>query len=140
MRIIELTFFGKVTDGKLKIRDRANFDKYLLQFEGKDVSIDIKRKKAKRSLEQNKLWWVYMTILSDELGYSKNEIHEICKFKFLQREVVDEHTGEILKYCGSTTTLNKSEFSDLVFELQKWCSETFHIVLPSPGEQLTFEH
>ena len=137
MKIIELTFFGNVnSDGILKIRDRINFDKYLKQFAEKEVTIDIKRKKSKRSIEQNSLWWVYMTILSGEIGYSKEEIHEICKFKFLQREKVDEKTGEVFKYCGSTAKLNKSEFADLISELQQWSAETFSIVLPSPEEQI----
>ena len=124
MREIEITYFGSVSDdGKLKIRDRSGFDKYLLQFRGKDVTIDIKKKVAKRSVGQNRLWWVYMTILSNDIGYTKEEIHEICKFKFLQLEKVNERTGEVFKYCGSTSKLNKAEFSDLVAELQRWCAE-----------------
>jgi len=134
-KIVELSYFGKVADGKLTIRDRRSFDTYLLQFEGKDVEILVKRKKAKRSLDQNRLWWVYMTILSQELGYTKDEIHEICKFKFLQKEIADEKSGEIFKYLGSTTTMNKLEFADLIFDLQKWSIETFNINLPSPGDQ-----
>ena len=76
-----------------------------------------------------------MTILSTELGYSKDEIHEICKFKFLKREVVDENTGLVLEYLGSTADLNKSEFADMTSDLIRWAAENFNIVLPLPGEQ-----
>lgn len=35
----------------------------------------------------------------------------------------------------STTKLSKSQFADLVSDLQRWAAETFNINLPSPGEQ-----
>lgn len=104
-------------------------------FSGKRIEIRIEKLKSKRSLQQNRLWWLYMGILSKELGYTKDEIHEICKFKFLKLEKVDEATGEVFPYLGSTAKLNKSDFSDLVSELIRWASETFNIILPLPGEQ-----
>ena len=137
MKEIEMLYFGSVDEsGIMKIRDRKGFDKYVSLFRGKDVEILVRRKKSRRSVEQNALWWVYMTILSKDIGYTKDEIHEICKFKFLQKEKVDEKTGEIFKYLGSTAKLSKVEFMDLVAELQQWSVETFGIVLPSPDEQI----
>ena len=134
--IVELTFYGHIeNDGTLKIHDLKGFKAYYQQFKGKAISIDLKLKRSSRSAEQNRLWWVYMTILSKELGYTKVEIHEICKFKFLKKEIVDEKTGEVFQLLGSTAKLSKSEFSDLVAELQQWSAETFNVDLPSPGEK-----
>jgi hypothetical protein len=104
-------------------------------FKDTNVEFICRRKRSHRSDKQNRLWWLYMTILSNEIGYTKEEIHEICKFKFLKREKVDETTGEVLEYLGSTAKLNKSDFADMTSDLIQWAAETFKIVLPMPGEQ-----
>lgn len=136
---MKFNFTAKVVNGKPKISRRGDFDEAIKSFDGKDIVISIEKKKSKRSLEQNNLWWLYMTILSKELGYTKEEIHEICKMKFNKVEKVDEKTGEIFEYLRSTTDLSKSEFADMISELIRWSAETFSIILPLPNEQLTIE-
>lgn len=141
MASYEFPFFGNVDiNGKLSINDKSNFVKYLKQFapinkDFTEVEILVRKRKSKRSLEQNRLWWLYITILANETGMVKEEMHEVCKFKFLQKEKVIEATGEIVKYIESTTKLNKSEFADMIAELQQWAAESLNIVLPSPVEQ-----
>ena len=135
MKIIELTFYGSVnSDGILKIRDRNNFDKYLKQFAEKDVTIDIKRKKSKRSDEQNKFFHAWVGLLAEYIGYSSEEMKDILKYKFLRVEEVDEMTGETFVYCKNTSRLNKAEFADFCTEIQNWCEEMFKIKLPLPNE------
>ena len=45
--------------------------------------ITIREYKKDRSLEQNALMWKWLTIIGNELGESKEEIHERYKDKFL---------------------------------------------------------
>ena len=130
-----MTFYTDVKNGKLQKNVSTHLRTFIGTFEGKRIQITIEKIKSQRSAQQNALWWVYMTILSKELGYTKDEIHEICKYKFLKREKVDEKSGEIFPYLESTTKLSKSEFADLVSDLQQWAADTFNINLPSPGEQ-----
>lgn len=133
---MKLTYYSLVREGKLQKNISLQIKNELNHFEGKRVEITIQKLSAKRSDRQNRLWWLYMGILSKELGFTKEEIHDICKFKFLKREKVDEKSGEIFEYLGSTTQLNKMEFADMVSELIRWVSETFDIVLPLPNEQM----
>jgi len=133
---LKLTYYSLVREGKLQKNISLQIKNELNHFEGKRVEITIQKLSAKRSDRQNRLWWLYMGILSKELGFTKEEIHDICKFKFLKREKVDEKSGEIFEYLGSTTQLNKMEFADMVSELIRWVSETFDIVLPLPNEQM----
>lgn len=139
MSDLVLTYYSEVKDGKLQNNVRQNIAKELPAFEGKRVEIKIQRLKSKRSDQQNRLWWLYMNIISKELGYTKDEAHEIFKYKLLKREKVDENTGEVYEYLGSTTKLSKGEFADLVNELIRFCAETLKIVLPLPNEQLTID-
>lgn len=140
-KIIEITYFGKVSDeGKLTIHDRKGFLKYLIQFAGKPVSIDVKRKKAKRSNQQNALFHSWINLLSEHTGYSFDEMKEIVKYKFLKVEEINDQTGEVFIYTKQTSKLNKMEFSDFCFEMQKWCESVFGIKLPLPNEnwEITF--
>lgn len=132
---MKLTYYSNVKEGQLQKNVRLQIAEELKHFEGKRVEITIQKLKSTRSLQQNRLWWLYVTIIAKEVGYSKEEMHEILKFKFLKREKVDEKTGEVFEYIGSTTKLNKTEFADMVTDLIRFAAETFNIILPLPGEQ-----
>ena len=130
-----LTYYGNVVNGQLQ---KNTFEKMVSEFgcfNNQRVEITIQKLKSSRSIMQNRLWWLYVTILANELGYSKDEMHEICKFKLLKKEKIDEKTGELFQYIGSTATLGKGEFVDLVDSLIRWSAETFNIVLPLPNTQ-----
>lgn len=133
---MKLTYFGRVENGVLKLRNRKQLSEELKQFEGKDLEITFERKRSKRSDNQNRYWWFCMEILGKELGYRKDEMHEICKFMFLKAEKVDEKTGEIFQYLRSSTELTKIEFADMTSNLIQWAAE-HGTVLPLPNEQLT---
>jgi hypothetical protein len=136
---MKLEYYSEVKDGHLSKSVRNKIASELQQFNGKRVEIRIEKLKSKRSIQQNRYWWLAMTILSSELGYTKEEIHSICKMKFLKREKVVKKTGEILEYTESTTTLSKSDFADMVTDMVRWAAESLNIVIPLPGEQLEFE-
>lgn len=132
-----MEFYSRIENGSLPILT----DKRLLDFVGSFkeetyVTVSIKKTVSKRSVKQNRLWHLYINILSQELGYEHDEMHEICKFKFLKTEKVDENTGNVFEFIGSTAKLNKSEFSDLCERLIRWSALEFSIRLPLPDEQL----
>ena len=70
-----------------------------------------------------------MHILGQELGYTKNEMHDIAKLKFLERERIED--GLKIKYLKSTTALTKKEFKDLIESVIVWAASTFSINLPN---------
>jgi len=130
-----MKFYGEVENGKLRIYHRAKFDEFIKGIEG-HVTISVSNKKENRSDQQNRYWWVLVTILAGELGYEKEEFHEILKYKFLKKSKVDHHTGEIYEYLESSAKLDKEEFGTLIENLHRWSADTFGIVLPEPFEQL----
>lgn len=131
----KLTYYSSVKEGRLQKNVSKTILSDLSHFEGRRVEITIQKLKSSRSLQQNRLWWLYVTIIAKEIGYTKEELHEILKFKFLKREKVDEKTGEVFEYLESTTKLGKSDFADMVNDLIQWSAETFGISLPLPNEQ-----
>tara|TARA_R110002020_G_scaffold7213_6_gene30564 strand:+ start:1881 stop:2264 length:384 start_codon:yes stop_codon:yes gene_type:complete len=122
--------FGKIINGKLILNNERSFKDKLIEFESKEVEIRIKVRSNNRSKEQNSLYWKWINILSNETGFQVEEMHELVKYKFLQRNVVNNDGVEevILK---STTTLTVSEFNKFMNDVLYWSNDTLNINLPS---------
>tara|TARA_R100000789_G_scaffold5733_1_gene9804 strand:+ start:2706 stop:3083 length:378 start_codon:yes stop_codon:yes gene_type:complete len=121
--------FGKIKNLKIDFLDEERFVEDLVKLEGKDITFTILENKDYRTNTQNKLWWKYMQILSSDLGYSKNEMHDICKLKFLKRERLED--GIKVEYLKSTAQLTKKEFRELIESVIIWAAQTFSINLPN---------
>jgi hypothetical protein len=121
--------FGKIKNLKIDFLDEERFVEDLVKLEGKDITFTILENKDYRTNTQNKLWWKYMQIMGSELGYSKDEFHDICKLKFLKRERFED--GIKVEYLKSTAQLTKKEFKKLVDDVIIWAAQTFSINLPN---------
>jgi hypothetical protein len=120
--------FGIVVKGKLKLKDQIRFNNDLQAFEGKEIVIKIRKKEDGRSIEQNALWWQWMAIIGNSIGHTKEDMHTILKYKFLQRtKVID---GKEIITLKSTATLNKDEFNQLINDVFFWANDTLNINLP----------
>ena len=122
--------FGRVENGKLKLKDKIRFYNDLSKFEGKDIVIKIWEVEVGRSIEQNALYWKWVDIISKELGYHQQEMNMLIKYKFLKKETINEH-GSVTIDLKSTATLTKEEFSKLMNDVLFWANDTFNINLPS---------
>ena len=145
MQIIE--YFGKVENGKLLIRNRKAFDKELLQHEGKEVEITVKRKKKRRSHDQLSYHWGVLVPLfqrglldiGDERAISIEFVHKEIMTLFLFEEIVNLSTGEVksmpksLSDNGEVTT---AEYSAALPLIQKYAIENLGVYIPDPNEQL----
>ncbi len=83
------------------------------------------KKWSKRSLEQNKYYWTLLTIVQDDTGIDKDELHEIFKNMFLKQTHVSDTFGEI-EVIGSTTKLTVWSFIDYVEKLVWRCREQWY--------------
>tara|TARA_R100001510_G_scaffold18109_2_gene15515 strand:+ start:2889 stop:3272 length:384 start_codon:yes stop_codon:yes gene_type:complete len=121
--------YGKIENGKLILENEEKFNKSLKYFEGKNIVLKIREVEMQRTIEQNSLYWVWIDILASELGYQKNEMNQLIKYKFLKKDVVNEKGQKEVRLM-STTTLSKKEFSQLMENIYFWSNDTFNIVLP----------
>ena len=78
----------------------------------------VKPKKSKRSLEQNSRYWKLVTGLGKQLGYEADEMHDICRFKFLRNAI--EIEGERLPLLTSTTKLTTAQMVDYQDAIERW--------------------
>ena len=135
----DLKYFGKVDDGKLTIFQRNDMVSGLQNLGSGFVEIII-RLAGKRSSPQNRYYWgAMLPIVKDGLKgvgieMSKEQTHELLKYKFLKREFVTSD-GDILQSIGSTTELSTKEFNEYIESIQIWSAEYLNVNIPDPNEQ-----
>lgn len=139
---MKIHFDLELNDGQMILKGRKRVLEEL-KMTGKTQFMGVlEAKKRKRSVAQNRFYWgcaipIIQEGLSDT-GYqlTKDEVHEFLKSKFVQVERVNEETGEVISFPGSTTELSTSDFMDLIASIQQWASEYLGCYLPDPGEQV----
>ena len=110
-----MKFAGKIKQGKLTLDDNLGFRDYLYLIEG-DVHLEIKPAEKVRSPQQNAYYRVIIRILSNELGYTEQEMHETIKDKY---------------DIGSTKQLSVDEFTEFIEIIKRWAVTDMGIVLPN---------
>jgi len=93
--------------------------------------------KPRSILENNYYWGVIVKILSDELGYYKDEMHEILKAMFLSeiKIVQTKQRVETIKVNKSTTKLTTIQAEEYYDSIRIWAISDLGILLPLPNEE-----
>lgn len=122
-----MIFFGKIEKGKLLFNNIKKFNEFINSQKDQIIEIRIRKWRAKRSLQQNALYWMWLQIIAQDLGYDTEELHNSFRAMFL----VDR--DKKIPLVRSTTTLNKIEFTQYLDKIEREASE-LGIVLPKPEE------
>lgn len=120
-----MKFYGKTKEGKTTVDSALRG--YLEALDG-DFEIKVTLTKDLRSLKMNNLYWLWLTILSDESGYLKSELHAYFKNKLLC--FFDSVNGEQILNCPSTSDLTIKEFQTYLINIGRLAAENFNCVLP----------
>jgi len=67
---------------------------------------------------------------------SNEDIHTLCKLKWLKGEILNVATGELIVTLGSTRNLSKSDFADYITQIKAWAATYLECVIPEPSEQM----
>ena len=118
---------------KIILRGQAQKDhalKSLMNIEfnpDKLMELTIKPHKKNRSLEQNALYWKWMMICADELGYTKEGMHQTFMRELLAPIIIDTPSGDVMEY--STRKLNVKEMSSYM-EQVSFTAVAYGVKLP----------
>jgi len=124
-------FTGEIINGKLKLDNPNRYLVHLSSLNGKKIELVLRRRKSKRSLQQNKAYWgIAIEILKNHLGYDKDEMHHALKVKFASR--TDPDTGLVI--VESTTKMDTKRFGEYYADIQRWAAEFLNCYIPSPNE------
>lgn len=130
-------FVGTVSaDGRLELANRAGFRALLKHLAGKAVVLTLGQRTKRRSDNQHRYYFgVVVTIIAEELGYTKEELHEALKWKFLRLEAEPEK-GRSLETVRSTTVLSTGEFERYLDDIRIWAATELGVVVPLPNEAM----
>lgn len=117
----ELIFNGEIKDGELIIASEEFMKKKVSKQPDCKVHIEIRKKKSKRSIDQNNLYWMYLEDIATETGNDRYTLHEHFKQKFLfkgeQLVEIDGIETSVPMY-GSSANLGKGEFADFMLNIE----------------------
>jgi hypothetical protein len=129
---MKLQLRAKVEKSQIVWQNPERLSNLLQSLSGKEVFVTIKEFKPNRSLNQNSYYWgIVIEILSDFTGYSRDEMHEVLKTKFLSYKVKILHEEFVI--TKSTTSLTTQEFEDYLRLIREWAS-TMGCYIPLPNE------
>lgn len=100
----------------------------------KPIQITISEVRGKRTIDQNALYWMWMDIIANNIGDSKEAVHQDMGYHFLPR-IVSSQTGN--SYPISTTKLNTKQMSEYM-EKVRALSAGMGITLPSPEDLIDY--
>ncbi len=124
----------RVINGKARFLNLPIFKKDLQQYEGLEAFLIIKPYKDNRSENQNRYYWgVVIKMLTEELGYLPEEMHEVLKQKFLISRTVKVGNTEY-SIPDSSSTLNTTEFEDYLSKIRTWASQELELLIPLPND------
>ena len=115
--MIELTFYGKVINGKLIFDNKQDFLDEISKIDG-DICIHLKQLEKKKSSKQNNYYWSgIINKLGKHLGYTPEEMHKVLKQHF---------------NITSTKHLTQDEFQDYLDRIIRWAAQDLQYPLPDP--------
>lgn len=126
---------AEIRCGKLRLRRSDLLAAQCRSLRDGEYELRIERRKATRSLQSNRFYWgVVIKALADYTGYSPNEVHEICKAKFLPKQAaICDRNGVVvdeLVIGGSTAKLDPGEFTDYIEAIVTWAVQTLDMSFP----------
>jgi ribosomal protein L39E len=96
--------------------------------------VELKEDRDNRSNNQNRYYWaVVIKTLSDETGFTPEEMHEVLKRKFLKYNKVLPN-GEQVGITMSTTDLDTKEFEEYMEQIRRFAIQELDILILLPNE------
>jgi len=105
-----------------------------LREQGKPLSVDLKPYREKRSLEQNSLYWNWLTIIATHysnacgMSYSPDDFHEFFRARFLPPTLTVIDQTQVRRY-PSTTSLTIDEMSTYLENIKQYCFDDMMLEL-----------
>jgi len=122
-------FRGNIENGKLILRDKELFSKYLCSLRG-EVEVICRKWRKRRTNRQNSYYWsCVIPLLCEYTGYSDEELHEALKIKFLSKRERDD-----LPTVRSTATLSTKEFANYIEKIVLWAGQELGVMIPPPEQ------
>lgn len=142
---MKITAKGHIKDGRLKINknELPVFLHKISKQKNKSVEV-IVQFGNQRSLQQNNYYFGVIVELirlaineSNGENFTKEDIHEFLKERFLEGKEIHAATGELLNIRKSTTDNTTTKQEEYHEQCRQFAAEYLNIEIPLPNENLT---
>ena len=134
-------YLSSVKDGVINSYVLDSLLKGIELFDGKRICITVEQKRNKRSLNQNKYYWLVVIgcfIQGAEEAWgekiTREAAHDILKIQCNGKEQVNTDTGEVIKIQQDTKSLDTFEFEQYQDRCRKFIFTWFDLTVPLPNE------
>lgn len=118
-----------------RVSDKRKVTDYVERLpEGKRYTVEIKLRRQPRSVNQNRLYWMWLACIMHETGEDKGRLHEFFKQNILgvsEHYVFGNHQVII---PPSTKGLDTKQMTDYLERVQQFAASELGIVLPNPQD------
>ena len=121
-------------DGKLVIEDMEGFGRAMWGLFGDSAQLYLSITESRPSRSNQQLRYLFGVVYqkaSEEWGYTRDEIHEICKDRFLRRTY--QIGEEDISAPGTTKKLNTKEMTEFIESVRRFFAE-HGLYTPDPNE------
>lgn len=94
--------------------------------------ITIAKQVKRRSIDQNRLMWLWFACIENETGTLKEDIHDYYCMKFLSRVTVINGNDETI--VSGTSKLSTAAMKDFLDKVQSDAASEFGMTLPNPDD------
>lgn len=122
-----MIFFGEKIKGLVVWKNVKLRETYLAGLPDCKLKMEIVRHRNKRTDNQNRLYWLWISIIAQDTGYYPDELHASFRAMFLT-----DHSRKI-PLVRSTTKLNSLEFMTYLNRIELEAGK-MKIVLPDPED------
>jgi hypothetical protein len=103
--------------------------------DGKQYAVEIKVNRERRTIDQNRLYWLWLSCIMDETGEHKDALHEYFKQHFLGCDEYKVFNKQQITIPKSTATLDTKQMTEYLERIQQFASSELGIVLPNPEDR-----
>lgn len=97
-----------------------------------DYTLKIERPLRPRTLNQNRIFWLWMACIETETGTPRQDIHDHLCTLYLRRQT--EIGGQQRTVVGGTSALTVEAMTRFLNEVQAWAASELGITLPTPAD------
>lgn len=118
-------------------RERAMIIDKVRNLSGGMFRFMIGKYRKRRTDRQNRFYWpAFVAPFADFMrshghAISDDDAHEILKYQFLRRSIIDR-SGELMEYTRSTTSLDTQEFNQYLDQCAAFLANYAGIIVPEP--------
>ena len=99
----------------------------------KKYLMEVSVKRDNRSVDQNKLYWLWISCISEETGNDKDTLHELFKQMYLGSDERIALSRQV-SVRRSTAGLDTKEFTGYLDRIQTFANTELGINLPNPED------